>query len=222
MLSVGTVAVMILASWAVISPSQDRIDGAFAPREWREPVSENGATATPMSTARYAVDFTPMEEALARLSLDAGGNKLQLDSTTADVLEALTNWATVHELTPEEEQRALRLARAILPSDQAVTHYDNLWTSYREYKSFVTRLNDASNGQPTSDRQEEILRAQKSLFGPDAAQALFGEQNAISAFLVAQEKIMNDDTLSAAERREALNSLRRKQQDGANGPQVAQ
>lgn len=175
-----------------------------------EPVRSVRFVLEPISPESAGVDFGPIEAALARARTNSAGDIL-IDANTASALAAAaaTLPATV---STQAMARVQFLVRKEFPGKSGA-QLAALLRDYHRYKDIESR----TLGPPPAHadlataiaRFHETVALRQRYFGKMRAQALFGKQQALAAYLLELRRIEADTSLTDAERRKRQQTLRK-------------
>ena len=203
-----------LVIWYVNAPDEPGVTPSESQRAqprtvadaWRARSSEQ-QNETAFTTLRPApaIDERAVRDALQEVRIDDNGNVV-LDHR---VLTALRNG--IASLGPMDADRIAELQQVIrdgLPppaGEQAAT----LVGRYYEYQLAARSLPDAGRGDlaQAEAQLDRLVELRKAYFGEDAAEKLFGDEQAYARFTLASMQITSDPTLSPEEKEQRQQAL---------------
>lgn len=187
--------------------------------DWLQPRSVSDAYPLPISPQQWSFDFEGILTQLQTLTVDESGD-LHLDSRAATVLEQAS--LQLGAQAPEASlERASLLIRKSFPEESGdqLAHLFERYVQFEGAKAQLAAAVSEQHGRGSTRAAAVLLEGsidlQRDHFGEDAADALYGRQNALADYLLRRRQIREDASLSESDKRTQLAELASRYRDNS-------
>ena len=183
--------------------------------QWQQPTTLAERFPLAISNHRWQFDFAPIEQALHKLNYTKAG-ELIFNANTAQVLEE-----AVAGMSNDMGSEALNRVEWLINKgfSQALATLTTNFYRYHQASFYDSHISDSqistqiTGTQPSTSHKEpeqhfqDRLQQQEFYFGKSVAERLFGQQNAVTAYLAARKQINENSRLSPSEKQQQLSLL---------------